>query len=61
MAYYTKKDPKIYHVCKNCKVGNNIERENLAQGIPPGTRLCKECEELQDKRQCIPGTPTPAR
>jgi hypothetical protein len=61
MAYHTTKDPKIYHACKNCTVGNNIEKENLAQGIPSGARLCKECQDLQANNRCIPGTPSPAR
>lgn len=59
-AYYTKNDLKIYHVCKNCYVANNIEREDLAEGVPPSARLCKVCEELQRQRACTPGTPTPA-
>lgn len=61
MAYYTRKDPTIYHVCKNCYVGNNIERENLVQGTPPGARLCEICARLQRERNCTPGKPTPAR
>ncbi len=61
MAYYTKKDPTIYHVCKNCYVGNNIERENLARGIPPGASLCQVCARLHRQRDCEAGTPTPAR
>lgn len=60
MAYYTKKDLTIYHQCKNCTVGNNIEKTNLVQGQPPGARLCKECQDLQTKGRCTPGTPSPA-
>jgi hypothetical protein len=61
MAYYSKESPSVYHVCRNCHVGNNIERENLKQGTPPGAKLCDECERLQREGKCNYGTPTPAR
>jgi len=63
MAYYsTEKDPpEVYHVCRNCTKGNNIEKRYLAEGKPPGARLCEDCARLQRQGQCIPGTPTPAR
>jgi len=61
MAYYTKNDPSIYHVCENCTVGNKIEKENLREGIPPGAKLCDECASLQREGKCIYGTPLPAR
>lgn len=59
-AYYTKKDPSIYHVCKNCKEGNNIEKGKLVPGRAPGAKLCKRCADLQREGECAPGTPTPA-
>jgi len=63
VAYYStaETDPKVYHVCRNCHVGNNIGKQYLAVGKPPGYRLCKRCKELQDNGDCEPGIPTPAR
>ena len=61
MAYYSKEQPEIYHVCKNCHVGNNIEAENLREGQPAGARLCNTCDDLRSKGDCTPGTPAPAR
>ena len=61
MAYHSKEVLDIYHECKNCTVGNNIEPENLVPGKPPGARLCKPCKKLQEARDCEPGIPTPAR
>ena len=61
MSYYSKRDPTIYHSCKNCTVGNNIEKENLSEGQPTGARLCKDCADLQREGRCTPGTPTPAK
>lgn len=61
MAYYSKLDPSVYHMCRNCTKGNNIEAENLVEGQPPGAKLCDECEDKQRRGECVPGTPTPAR
>ena len=61
MAYYSIKVLNIYHVCKNCTVGNDIEKENLKVGQPAGARLCDECKDLQGQYKCEPGVPTPAR
>jgi len=61
MAYYSQAQPQIYHVCKNCHVGNNIEARNLREGQPEGARLCETCAKLHNEGQCVPGTPTPAR
>lgn len=61
MAYYKQAQPEIYHVCKNCHVGNNIEARNLREGQPPGARLCEVCDALRRDNNCTPGTPTPAR
>lgn len=61
MAYYSRLRPTVYHVCKNCTVGNNIEAQNLREGKPEGARLCESCAELQKDGKCILGTPTPAR
>ena len=61
MAYYSKLQLDIYHVCKNCHVGNNIETENLREGQPAEARLCNTCNDLRSKGDCTSGTPTPAR
>jgi len=61
MAYYSKLDTTVYHTCRNCTVGNNIESHNLANGQPAGARLCRDCQQLQSDGNCTPGTPTPAR
>ncbi len=61
MSYYSRLDSSIYHTCRNCHVGNNIERENLREGQPAGARLCNECSDLRNRGNCQPGTPTPAR
>jgi len=63
MAYYStqKRRPEVYHVCKNCTRGNNIEKRYLAEGKPRGVRLCKICVRLQRGRKCRAGTPIPAR
>lgn len=61
MAYYSKESPEIYHVCKNCHVGNNIEARNLREGQPAEARLCSTCDNLRSNGNCTPGTPTPAR
>ncbi len=66
MAYYSSKVGIIYHECRSCKVGNNIEAENLVTGKPTKAkrgkkpRLCKTCAGLQEKGQCTPGVPKPA-
>jgi hypothetical protein len=61
-AYYSKAypRPKIYHVCQNCNVGNNIEAKYLVAGKPPGAKLCQNCARLRKKGKCIRGIPTPA-
>lgn len=61
MAYYSKLDSSIYHTCKNCTVGNNIEKANLREGQPAGARLCRTCSDLRSQGNCKPGTPTPAK
>ena len=61
MAYYSRLETEVYHICKNCHVGNNIEAENLVEGQPAGSRLCKECADLRDSSNCTYGTPTPSK
>ncbi|MBA7631683.1 hypothetical protein ES703_39218 [subsurface metagenome] len=70
MAYYTALGLGIYHECRNCRVGNNIEAENLVKGRPKPfkgrdgkirrPRLCKKCAKLHEKGRCTPGVPDPS-
>lgn len=67
MAYYSKLRPTVYHICKNCNVGNNMVKENLGIGMPPPIkgrggklkepRLCKTCAALKKADKCVPGIP----
>jgi len=61
MAYFSGLRPEIYHVCKNCHVGNNIEPRNLREGQPRQAKLCETCAELQSEGKCVLGIPVPAR
>jgi len=61
MAYHSTLTMSVYHECKNCTVGNNIEAKYLVEGKPQGAALCKACEQLQSQNKCSWGTPTPAR
>lgn len=49
--YHTKKSTEVYHVCKGCTVGNNIESENHTGG-KGRKRLCSICEQLVRERKC---------
>jgi len=66
-TYYSKERPEIFHICQNCYLGQNIERNNLIANQPPivrrrkKPRLCKTCVRLCIGGKCIPGTPIPAR
>ncbi len=69
MAYYSRLVRGIYHECRNCEVGNNIEEHNLLRGKPKpvkgrngkikNPRLCKVCEDLRNEVRCVPGVPPP--
>ena len=61
MAYYSTLKTGVYHVCKNCHVGNNIEGRNLRTGQPPEASLCELCKDLRNAGRCEPGIPIPAR
>ena len=41
----------IYHVCTNCRTGNNIESENIRGGT--GNKIpCVECARLIEQNRC---------
>lgn len=40
---YHAEDGKVYHVSKDCPIGNNIEPDKRKSGKGSGLRLCKEC------------------
>ena len=48
-AYYTTEETNVYHIYKECTVGNNIEKRNIRGGTG-GYRLCKKCKEIQRER-----------
>ncbi len=41
-----------YHVCSNCHLGNNIERENRRDGTGNNTTMCDECARLIREGAC---------
>lgn len=61
MAYHSTKNTGVYHECKNCTEGNNIEKPYLKEGKPDGAKLCATCSGLQRDNKCTWGTPTPAK
>ena len=60
MAYYSGLRPEIYHLFKNCYIGNNIDPKNLREGQPRQARLCEVCAELQGDGKGVLGVPFPA-
>jgi hypothetical protein len=60
MAYYSALKTGIYHECRNCDVGNNIEKQHLKTGQPEGAVLCERCRTLKSEGKCVSGTPIPA-
>ncbi|MBA7560392.1 hypothetical protein ES708_02017 [subsurface metagenome] len=65
-TYYSKESPKIFHMCQNCFLGQNIEKKNLVPNQPPQKmgrkkpKLCKICVKLCIGGKCITGAPIPA-
>lgn len=65
-TYYSKEYPEIFHICQNCYLGQNIERDQLEKGKPEKVRgrkkprLCKICVRLCGAGECMTGTPIPA-
>jgi RNA polymerase-binding transcription factor DksA len=43
---YFSVDRPDYHVCSNCTVGNNIERDKLQVGNPGTRSLCIRCQQI---------------
>ena len=46
--YHSKKSTNVYHLFKDCSLGNNIDPGNAAKG-KGGKRLCKKCGHEQAK------------
>lgn len=63
MAYYSKLQPTVYHLYKNCNVGNNMVKGHLQTGEPPividgkKLKLCRTCKTLEAADKGIPGVP----
>lgn len=63
MAYYSKLKPTVYHLYRNCSVGNNMVKGHLKTGEPPividgkELKLCRTCARLRANNTGIPGKP----
>ena len=57
MAYYSEDDKKVYHECRNCRVGVAIPAAKLKEGQPTGAEPCQTCYYLKRDLRCTPGTP----
>jgi len=45
---YWSVDSNVYHVCANCSVGNNIERDKRRSGTSTtGRTLCERCKAIR--------------
>ncbi len=52
-AYHsTKSDANIFHLCRNCIDGNDIEKEYRCAGKGDNTDLCEKCRELIQNNNC---------
>lgn len=49
--FHSKKYPGTYHICSNCTVGNNIEKENKVEGTGEG-KVCERCLKLIAENKC---------
>lgn len=56
-------DKPVYHTCRKCTEGNNIEKGYLESGNSPPAdyRKCGKCDMLENSGNCETGVPTPAR
>ena len=62
MVYWSAKKTNIYHTCKNCTVGKNIESHNLRIGTPYFlSAKCSDCKELEQQNKSNLDIPTFAR
>jgi len=43
---YHSVDSKVYHIYKDCSVGNNIEKDKLRPGKGKN-RLCENCDKMK--------------
>ena len=44
---YYSRDSDVYHICKNCTIGDNIEPDKLERGSPGNRSLCKRCKDIR--------------
>jgi len=49
MPYFSV-DSDVYHTCKNCTLGDNIEKDKLKRGNPGRRHLCQRCKDIQAGR-----------
>jgi hypothetical protein len=47
---YYSEDSDVYHDCKNCTLGDNIESDKLERGNPGRRRLCQRCKDIKAGR-----------
>jgi hypothetical protein len=45
-TYYSK-DSDVYHNCKNCTLGDNIESDKLVSGSAGKRHLCQRCKDIK--------------
>jgi len=44
---YYSKDSDVYHICKNCTLGDNIEPDKLKNSAPGRRHLCQRCKDIR--------------
>jgi len=45
---YWSEDSSVYHVCRNCSVGDNIQPDKKKTGYNYGNRtLCDRCKDIR--------------
>jgi len=44
---YYSVDSGVYHICRNCTIGDNIESDKLQRGNPGNRRLCHRCKDIR--------------
>lgn len=48
-SYYSV-DSDVYHVCRNCTLGDNIESDKRRTGDPGKRRKCQRCKDIMAGR-----------